>query len=127
MDDGCSAASPEASDPDRFSIVIESSRPGRAFVHVSGELDLATAPAFADEVSARLVRPIDTICVDLGRLSFIDSSGLRALHEIRTRADEQGVRLLLMSVPAQMRRVLELTNMTELFEYAVVGACGSPR
>jgi hypothetical protein len=29
-----------------------------------------------------------------------------------------------MSVPAQMRRVLELTNMTELFEYTAVGTCG---
>jgi anti-anti-sigma factor len=124
MDDGCSAASREACDPGQFSIVIESSRAGRASVRVSGELDLANAPAFADEVSAWLVRPIHTICVDLGRLSFIDSSGLRALDMIRTRADVQGVRLLLMSVPAQMRRVLELTNMTELFEYTAVGTCG---
>jgi anti-anti-sigma factor len=113
----------EASEPDLFSIAVEPDRGGRASVRVCGDLDLATGPGFVEDVSALLARPIDTICVDLGRLTFIDSSGLRALNVIRTRAEEQNVRLLLVSVPAQARRVLELTDMTRLFEHAADGAC----
>ena len=93
---------------------------GRVLVRVAGELDLASASTFVDEVSRFLARPVDTICVDLATLTFIDSSGLRALDAIRTQADEQGVRLLLVSVPTQARRVLELTDMARLFEYEPV-------
>jgi anti-sigma B factor antagonist len=97
-------------------------------VRVRGELDLATAPTFVDEVSALLARPLDTFCVDLGKLTFLDSSGLYSLNSIRKRAEEQDVRLLLVSVPAQAQRLLELTDMTRLFEYAPIGACdGSAR
>jgi anti-anti-sigma factor len=114
----------ELFDPSQFSIVIEPDRAGQGSVRVCGDLDVATAPSFVREVTASLARPIDTICVDLGMLTFIDSSGLRSLNAIRTRAEEQNVRLLLVSVPAQAQRVLELTDMAQLFEYASEGVCG---
>jgi anti-anti-sigma factor len=114
----------EAFDPEQFSIAIEPDRAGRRSVRVCGDLDLATAPGFVEEVSALLARPLDTIWVDLGMLTFIDSSGLRALSAIRTRAEERNVRLLLVSVPAQAQRVLELTDMAQLFEYAPDDSCG---
>jgi anti-anti-sigma factor len=103
----------------QFAMVIEPDvEARRGSVRVSGELDIASAPTFVDEMSTILSRPIDTICVDLGMLTFIDSSGLRALDTVRRSADEQSIRLLLVSVPAQARRVLELTDMARLFEYA---------
>jgi anti-anti-sigma factor len=110
-----------------FTLAIERDRAGRCTVRVSGELDLATAPTFVQEVSALLAHPIDTMRLDLGTVSFLDSSGLRALDSIRRRAEEHDVRLLLESVPAQAQRLLELTNMARLFEYARAGTCtGTP-
>ncbi len=59
------------------------------------------------------------MCLDLGTLNFLDSSGLRALDSIRTRAEERDIRLLLVSVPPQAQRLLELTDMARLFEYVL--------
>jgi anti-anti-sigma factor len=113
----------EAFELEEFTLAIERDRAGRCSVRVSGELDLATAPTFVEEVFALLALPIDTMCLDLGTLSFLDSSGLRALDSLRTRAAEQDVRLLLESVPEQAQQLLELTDMAGLFEYARAGTC----
>src|SRR5689334_6029942 len=113
----------EAFEREEFTLAIDRDQAGRCSVRVSGELDLATAPAFVQELTALLAIPIDRLCLDLGPLGFLDSSGLRALDTIRTRAEERDVRLVLVSVPEQAQQVLELTNMAQRFEYALAGTC----
>jgi anti-sigma B factor antagonist len=87
----------------------------RARVFLRGELDLATAPILRESVDELLTgneHHRSLVLIDLAELSFCDSSGLRALLEIRERCHRVGTNLRLTNVPANVHRVFELTGTT---------------
>lgn len=90
-----------------------------SIVVVSGELDVGSAPTLLRYLLDLMTAPIDTITLDLNELSFIDSSGLKALIAARADAETVGITLTLRDVAAQPRRVLELTGLDELFDLDV--------
>lgn len=87
-----------------------------AVVAVEGELDIATVPELQREIEPLWARPLNVLTVDLERVEFMDSSGLRTLNELRTRAEERDVTFALFGVQPTVRRVLDITGMTSFFE-----------
>ncbi len=85
--------------------------PTAALLHVSGEVDLFTAPLLRDH----LVRLVDGskrgIVVLLAEVQYIDMAGIRALEDGLRRAQELGSRLVLASPSAIVRRVFEIVGM----------------
>jgi anti-sigma B factor antagonist len=84
-------------------------------VVVAGELDLASAPQLQREVLALLALPVNTVALDLDALTFMDSSGLNVLNQVRNAAEDRGIKLTLCNVRHPVRQVLDVTRMTELF------------
>ena len=87
-----------------------------AVATVRGEIDIATAPQLLREVLATLALPINHVTLDLGAVTFIDSSGLAALTRAHADAEARGINLILESVPDQARQVLDLTDLAQLFD-----------
>jgi anti-anti-sigma factor len=82
---------------------------------LEGEPDIASAPELrrhVDEFSG------DALVLDLKRTTFIDSAVLKELLRARVELAERGVRLVLAGVPAPVRRLMDLTRTSELFEHA---------
>lgn len=101
--------------PSTFKASFEKMADGRLCLWATGELDLAAAPVFSEAIaSCVLTRPVDLV-LDLGGVTFLDSSGLHVLIDGRRIARETGVPLLLRSVPGPVLRVLDLTGTAELF------------
>jgi anti-sigma B factor antagonist len=88
---------------------------GAVVVSLRGELDLAGAPGLQRELLALLAGPVTTLTLDLGRVTFLDSSGLGALYRARQAADQQGTPMTLEAVPDHVLRVLDVTAMAPLF------------
>jgi anti-sigma B factor antagonist len=101
--------------PEPFSAEI-TCHEGRAVLAVVGDVDIATAPALHDAGLDVLRQEIKVLTLDLERLTYLDSSGISALIEIRRNAEKRGVMLRIIAIPAQARRVLELTGVLHLFE-----------
>ena len=80
-------------------------------LRLNGELDLAEASAFEEGVRARLDGQ-DPLIVDVSRLTFIDSTGIRALVNIVRAAAPR--RVVVRDAPPNVRRVLELTSITSV-------------
>jgi anti-anti-sigma factor len=82
---------------------------------LEGELDLAAAPALRERIDefdgASLV-------LDFQRVTFIDSAVLKELLRARAELADRGMRLVLAGVPDPVRRLLDLTRTSELFEDA---------
>jgi anti-anti-sigma factor len=55
------------------------------------------------------------ITVDLSGTTEIDASGLGILLFVNTRARERGMTTHLVSVPAPVRALLDLTKLTQIF------------
>lgn len=84
-------------------------------VSVHGDLDDRTAPLLRGHALQMLARSIGALALDLGGVSFLDSTGLSALIAIWREADARGVEFALASVPDQARRVMAITETTALF------------
>lgn len=80
---------------------------------MSGELDLAAVDEFLDQARAAFAGPV--LELDLGGLTFIDSTGLGALVRLREEARAEGKDVVLAHVPRQVWRILDMTGLTEIF------------
>lgn len=94
---------------------IRLSEQGSALVvRVEGELDMATVPQLADELSTVEWERFEKVVFDLLQVGFIDSSGLGALIALRN--EHPGTELALVTEnDGLVSKVLRLTSMEELF------------
>jgi anti-anti-sigma factor len=102
--------------PAAYSIADGDGPAGVAVVVLRGELDLAAAPMLRrrvdDAMSGR------ALVIDLEETTFIDSAVLKELLRARAELAAHDVRLVLAAVPPPVRRLLDLTRTSELFEDA---------
>jgi len=99
---------------DQLTIAI-SLGPDRARVFLRGELDLATGPILHKSIDDLLTangQHRSLVLIDLAELTFCDSTGLRTLLEVLERCHRVGTNLRVTNVPANIRRVFELTGTT---------------
>jgi anti-sigma B factor antagonist len=96
-----------AETPPQLSLVVEHHR---TIVRVSGELDLVTAPAFADALRTAN----SEIVVDFADLTFLDASGLGVLAQASERAKRDGNRLIVVNAGALAQRMFEVTGLDHL-------------
>jgi anti-sigma B factor antagonist len=99
--------------PQDFTITVGRHRE-TVTVALAGELDLAASPLLRDHLAVlREDRP-DTLVLDLGDITFIDSSGVALLLATWRRAQREGFALVITRVPPAARRVLELYGVLAL-------------
>ena len=65
-----------------------------AVLGVAGEIDLLSAPEFADVVDAVLAREPETLVVDLREVTFFCSAGLQVLAAAHRRLAERALRVV---------------------------------
>jgi anti-sigma B factor antagonist len=98
--------------PARLQITTEET-PERVRLSLAGELDIASAP-----VLERAVESVDRpLVIDLGEVTFMDSTGLRALLLARQQAESGGQGLALRPGPRQVQRVFELSGTLDRFQF----------
>jgi anti-anti-sigma factor len=100
-----------------FSIAVRPER-SRVVVTPEGELDIATAAPLEQEVHGLCARGFTDICLDLSRLDFFDSSGLRLLLRLDGSLAERDCRLTLVVGDGAAARVLRLTHLEDRFARA---------
>ena len=81
---------------------------------MSPRLDLSGAPALDHEIEQLAARPeIRRVVLDLRRLDFLDSSGLRSVALPDRRRSPSGRSLVLVRGNESVQRVFEITRMVE--------------
>jgi len=89
---------------------------GATVVSIAGELDLATAPKLRSALTEATESGPKAIRIDLGRVTFLDSSAISVLVEAQQRLQAEGIGLVLHGVLGHSRRVLEIAGLTDYFE-----------
>jgi anti-anti-sigma factor len=103
----------ERPDQPIFSLDVAAGDDGWTTVSVAGELDLATADEFSRAVRSGLAR--GAVVIDLRELTFMDSSGVRALNTALREGAEHGRELRVREgMHPSVVQVLELTGMLGL-------------
>ena len=99
-----------------FDVATSRRQDGSVSFALSGELDLSTLERLETALDASLDGKPELVVVDLRDLSFLDSSGLRAILALHASQQEQGGRLVLVRGPRRVHRVLELTRADQELE-----------
>ncbi len=85
-------------------------------VMLSGELDMSTVEKVEDELR-RIEDEVETLLVlDLSRLSFLDSTGLRLMVTADGQARKAGRRLVIVKGPEAVQRVFGIMKLDEKLE-----------
>lgn len=83
---------------------------------VEGELDISTSPDF-EQALRELETEGNTVVIDLSGLSFLDSTGLRAILRSDSRLRSAGKSLQLVPGSGPVRRVFRLTGLDSRLEF----------
>ncbi len=97
--------------PETLEIDSEESPEG-CVLRLAGELDLPSVPTF-DAAVAGAARPGRTLVLDLDRLAFVDSSGMRAIIAAKTLCEARSCELVLSRPTAKTRRLFELGRLLD--------------
>ena len=88
---------------------------GATVIHVTGEIDMATAERLRDAIEPHL-GPEQTIVLDLSRVAFMDSACLSVLVQARGRLTADGGSLVLRNPSDAARRILTVIRAEGLIE-----------
>ena len=89
---------------------------GVAVVQVSGDLDCYTAPQLREALLRLVAEGSNQVILDVGRSSFIDSTGLGVLVGGLRRFRQEGGDMVLRSPTSTTITLLEVTGVIKLFE-----------
>jgi anti-anti-sigma factor len=91
-------------------------RDGIAHLALRGELDLSSVPKAEEALKRVEDQAPEVIVLDLGGLTFLDSTGLRMVVTADQRAREQERRLAVVRGPESVQRVFSITRLDEHLE-----------
>jgi anti-sigma B factor antagonist len=93
---------------------IEVSEQGATLVlRIGGELDAASCKTIEPTMTAAIASA-SAVIVDLGDLTFCDSSGVGLLIGSHTKAVAGGTALSIRNVRPPVRRIFEITNLDDV-------------
>jgi anti-anti-sigma factor len=83
---------------------------------LTGELDIASSKVLEEQLAAVETNSPEALVLDLRRVDFIDSTGLRALIAADERARAAGRRLVIARGPGAVERLLTVTELDRRLE-----------
>lgn len=99
---------------DRDQLQIELRRESdRVVVTLAGELDMANAPLLAEAVDSEQLAAAPTVVLDLQKLTFLDSTGLRVILSTREKCWRRSQEFAVTQGSPQVQRLLSVTGVGE--------------
>ena len=96
--------------------VSSEDRNGLVHVALAGELDLSTVAKVQEELRRVEANAPATVVVDLSKLTFLDSTGLRCIVTADERARGEGRRIVIVRGPDAVQRVFTITKLDDRLE-----------
>ena len=84
-----------------------------AVLRVTGEVDVYTAPVLREQIRELAAKGAVHLIADLGRVDFLDSTGLGALVGGLKRVREAGGSLALVISTPRILRIFQITGLTK--------------
>jgi anti-anti-sigma factor len=88
-------------------------RAGAHTLILGGELDIATAPELVQSVMRLLERGMAAVVIDIGALTFIDTTGLRGILAAKDLCDRHGSALSVTIGQPQVQRAFEIAGVVD--------------
>ena len=103
-------------EPRGIELIEETFDPAGLIVTVSGELDVATTPAFREHLEAAIEAGAHRLVIDLTAISFLDSVALAAIVHEKQRLPEDGRVVLVVDPSSYAMLVFQSTGLTQVLD-----------
>lgn len=97
----------------------------RVVISLEGELDLASTPLLQSAIDSAELGDSQMLVLDLDRLDFLDSTGLRTILAAREDCRERGRQFAVTPGSQQVQRLLTVTRANE--HLPTVASADEPR
>jgi anti-sigma B factor antagonist len=101
-----------------FVIEVSEVSEGVYVVALAGEMDIATSPELVSRLEQVRGKGAYRVMVDLSRLSFIDSSGIKALVSSAKTVEANGGRLVVVAPPPHLEKVFDIVRLSSVVPVA---------
>ncbi len=110
-------AVPRGDTDDQITITVRADGP-RSLIVVGGEVDMLTSPQLRATVLDQLgdAAGVQLVVLDLNAVTFLGTSGLAVLIEVREAAHMAGVELRLACTARRVLRPLTIAGLVSLFD-----------
>jgi anti-sigma B factor antagonist len=99
----------------QFRVELVRAEEGTAVIALEGEVDIYSAPQFKEALLAGIDDGATTIIVDLGRVTFIDSTALGVLVSGAKRVRPKNGRVDIVCTDENITRIFEITGLDRIF------------
>ena len=96
--------------------IYSEDRNGLVHLALRGELDLSTVGKVQEELRRVEAGSPPVLVLDLSKLTFLDSTGLRCLVTADERARDTGRRVVIVRGPDPVQRVFSITRLEDRLE-----------
>jgi len=97
-------------------ILTHQQKQGLDIISIAGRFVMADAPEAREKLKSIIELGAGQLMVDLSGVTFIDTSGLSVLISAYKLIRARNGRMVLCGIPGNVRTLLELTRLNEIFE-----------
>ncbi|MDN5861419.1 MAG: STAS domain-containing protein [Pseudonocardia sp.] len=110
------SAKPAADTDDQLTLAVRSEPNGCRVVAVGGEVDMLTSPRLRSIVLSELRPGVAVLVLDMEGITFLGTSGLAVLIELREACRSASVDLRLVCTTRRVVRPLTIAGLVPLFD-----------
>lgn len=88
--------------------ILEDPSQGKRIISLIGSLDTDTAPQLEAKVDETIDDNLKILIMDMRRLEFISSAGLRVIFKTKKLVDSHDGKFMLLNLQPQVRKVFEI-------------------
>jgi anti-sigma B factor antagonist len=88
--------------------ILEDPSQGKRIISLIGSLDTDTASQLEAKVDETIDDSVNIVIMDMRRLEFISSAGLRVIFKTKKFVDSHGGKFMLLNLQPQVRKVFEI-------------------
>ncbi|MEO1814818.1 MAG: STAS domain-containing protein [Acetobacterium sp.] len=85
-------------------------------VSIRGEIDIYSIEKFRETIEEKIKTQAPEIILDCSELSYMDSTGMGVLIELRNKTKELGQKIIMMNPRPNIRKLLALTGVDKIIE-----------
>ena len=96
--------------------ITTSSEDNAVVIFLDGRLDV-NAAVEADRTFTEVLSQTDSVVLDLQKLEYVASAGLRAIKKLRFNLKEKGGSLLVRNANAEVMNIFEMTGIAAILKF----------
>ncbi|PKM54235.1 MAG: anti-sigma factor antagonist [Firmicutes bacterium HGW-Firmicutes-3] len=87
-----------------------------SMIRIVGEIDIYSIEKFRETIEEKIKTQAPEIILDCSELSYMDSTGMGVLIELRNKTKEMGQKIIMINPRPNIKKLMALTGVDKIIE-----------